>query len=366
MTSLTLRRTAILSTTLAAIQSAAMATPVPFTTGRFVSEDRDVFNGLFSGDVLIDTLTLGDTTYRAELQEFVEAAAIRVYVDRTGNGSWELLTDEDLAGGAEPVSLALARDLNPADIPTALDAVQGLSISHMLHTTGSAAVRVDVLLTVGIYDDKPTEDDQTPEAIVVGSFRESGPQVTAMIAGHVDEPVFAGRTALLDGNEITAGATGMDILLGNNDTPQGICVLGLDLSGQLGVEEGILAVGYRLEIPAGQTAMFNIFGAAVEGQRALGEDLQVLDEPEAFGGALGGGGRSLGAGVGAGSHLPRGSRTSFRGSGGGGGGGGGGRPPFEPKDTPDDPEKPQDVPAPGSLITLLAGGLIRSRRQRRD
>lgn len=300
----------------------ALASTSSFQTGRFLSGDNEVRAGLFGQNVTIDTLTIGDATYRSERSELMHAMTVRVYADTNGDGELDLLTDEAMASGRSLVGLAIARELNAGEFSTALSAMQGLSLGHMLYTDGTTPVRVDVLLAVSTYDDRPLEDDGAPEAIIIGSFSEHQVRVTAITAGNVDDPTFAAKTATLDRSHFESARTGMDMLTHNAEKPFAISMVGLDQSGDLGVEEGVEVLGYRVEIAVGAPAMFNIMGASYEGVGALAREMPELDEEVGFlGGALGGGGGGGGRGVGRGF----GTGAGFR----GGGSGNGGFPPFD-------------------------------------
>lgn len=366
----------------AILPSPLAARQVTFQSGRFVSEDRSVFNGLYATDVRIDALTLGDKTYRAQLGEFVEPADVRIWVDRTGNGDWDLITDEQLARGGEPVALALARDLHHADYESAIDAVQGLSLSHMLITDGSAAVRVDYLLTAGIFDNHPQENDVSPEAIVMGSLGGRRARLTAMIGGNLDEPILAPDSAVIKEESFAGGRTSMEIVLDSEAGAHAISVLGLDNSGDMDVRRGMMTVGYRLEIPPGPPAMFNVIGAALEWQHAPNADVLVADEPEedAFCSWIGGGGGMASYGGPVASMGSLGSRTPFSGTSGGAssrrrslatdlGGSNSSTPLVRNSKTSDPTPSPDDdivpIPVPSTLLAMMAGAVMFRGRRRR-
>lgn len=341
------------------------ASEAPFQTGRFVNEGREVFSGTFSNDVLIDALTVGAATYRASMDELIEPLAVRISVDSDGDGVFGLLTDEMLRSGAFPAGLAVALQLDPAKFSTALEAMQGLSLAHMIYTDGTSPVQIDVLLVTSIYDGKPTEDDTEPELIVLGSMSGHAITAAAIIGGNVDDPIFAQEPVDMPADLFKASATGMEMVIRQIAQPQTMTIAGLDLSHDLGVQEGVQTIGYRVTIGKGAPAMIAVLGAGMEAQRVLAQDMPLVPEVDEFLlGALFAAGSGAGGsvfrvpGVQEGTIFNPRVPLEFRGD----GGGGGGRPPegFPP---PTDPEQPT-IPAPSAFAALgLAFALNKKRRR---
>lgn len=338
-----------------------------FETGRFLSGDREVYSGLFVEDVTIETITIGAATFRASLDELIEPLTVRVRIDRIGNGKFELLSDEMLRSGAFPVGFAVALGLDPDDYSTALDAMQGLSLGHMLFTDGSAAVQIDVLLIASLVDDRPTEDDMTPELVLLGSLGSHGVTAQAIIGGNVDEPIFAKAPTDFTNQAFAIGTTGVDMVTHQMARPLPVAMVGMDLSSDLGVAEETRVYGYRITISPGAPAMFNILGAGMDSQRALAQDLPIVPNIDDF--MLGDFGGAFGGAGGGAFRIPGVAETSqflarvpldFQGTGGGGGGGGDNFPPPPPPEPPPDPE----VPAPATLPALLLLFVRGSRRRR--
>jgi len=346
----------------------ACASEALFETGRFVSGDREVFSGLFLDDVTIDSVTIGSATYRASMEELIEPLTVRVRVDERGDGNFTLLTDEMLRSGDHPVTFAVAMGLKLEDYSTALEAMQGLSLAHMLFTDGSATVQIDVLLIASLYDDRPAENDASPEVIVLGSILEHAVSAAAIIGGNVDEPILARDPVPFSADAFRNATTGVEMVMHQSARPNPIAMVGFDLSHDLGVEEGVRALGYRITIAPGKPAMFNVLGAGAESQRALAQDIPIVPNIEDF--LLGDFGAAATSGGGSGVfRVPGLSEVSqflarvpldFQGSGGGGGGGTNGTTPPPPVDPPDDPV----IPAPATL-PALALLLIAPRRSRR-
>jgi len=340
------------------------ASEAPFLTGRFVNDGRDVYSGVFRNNVDIDSLTLGTATFRASMNELIEPLSVRISVDVDGDGNFELLTDEMLRDGSHPAAIAIAAGIDAEKYPTALDAMQGLSLAHMLFTDGSAAVQIDMLLVVSLYDDD-SDDDTSPELIVLGSVDGHDIKAAAIIGGNVDDPILAQQPVAMSAESFATGTTGMSMVIRQTARPQSFNMSGLDLSHDLGVEEGVQALGYRIIIGPGKPAMLNVLGAGGEMQRTLAQNMPIFPDLEDFllgavvGNSWNGGGSVF--------RVPGVTESpiyfarvplDFQGSGGGGGGGGRTTPPTTP---PTDPEEPL-IPAPATLPALL---LLFARQSRR-
>lgn len=370
-----------------------------FATARFLSEHGEVFGGSFGSSVLLDTLTIGEATYRSSMDEMIEAASVRVRVDRNGDGRYELLSDDEIMRGDGPVSFAFGRNVDSTSYRTTLDVMRGRDLARLLMSDGRAAVQLDVLLTTEIIDDRPDIEDHAPEAIVLGSFNGQGARLAAIIGGNVDQPILARDPVHIDPATIAAGESGVNIVVAGLDAPIPISIVGLDLFGGLGVRGQQSALGFRLEIPAGSPAFFNVLGTAHAAQQVDRHTDIDEDHEDAYGfESLGGGGGGGGYGYGGAGRISfaaplRSSRIGggggFRGGGGGGGGGGSGinlsdlMVPGDPGGTNNGggsggssgggtgggsgggPNQPPVVPAPGT-IALLALAAITGGRRRRD
>jgi hypothetical protein len=317
-----------------------------FDTGRFIADggrgsSRDsVQHGVFSSHVRIDNLTIGETSFHAQLDEIIEVGAVRIY-DADDDGRFRLLSDNDIAYGgpsAGPVRFALARDLDPDRYRTALDVMQGRTLGHMIASDGSRPVRIDAMLAVPIYDNKPGAVDGAPEVLLFGELRH--PQVlrvTAIIGGSPDEPLLGPKTAVLTAGDFNRGRTGVTMIMSippdvDSELPVRISIVGLDLYAHLGLDAGVEARGVRIEIPPfedGQgsgdqagPAVIGVIGACTEIQRAFAHDQPIVDEPQDIGLALGSGsGRGASGGAWGGGGSGGWHSSGSRGGGGGGSGG---------------------------------------------
>lgn len=369
----------------------ALADIAIYDTGRFVATQGEVSRGVFSSDLLLDHLSIGEASFRAQLDEFIEMTSVRIYAaSQDDDGAFRLLSDEQLAGGASPVSFAVARDLDPAKFNTALDAMQGRNLAHMLFSDGSTAVRVDAMLAFPLYDNKPSEADRSPEGLLIGSFNNHTVRVWAIVAGNVESPILGNRYEELVFDHFDLARTPISMLIHGQEAAMGMTIVGLDLFGNLGLRSGEAVLGFRVEIEPspGNPIMFNVIGAGGEDQKTLGQNVTEMTQPEdfAFFGSVGGG--SSGGMSGIGGIAGRGFGSGGGISGGGGGGGGGARSPGGGNDTPPpdtaDPtpgpsetpggggggggsEVPIDpnIPGPGGLALLLTAAAM-GRKRRRD
>lgn len=271
----------------------ALAEDLPFQSGRFIAGDQDVYNGVYDS-VRLDALSIGEGMFRAARQEFIAASAARVYVDATGRGDWRLLTDAELTSGIGPVRLMRQGSV--------LDAFNTRDLSGLLHTDGTVAVRVDILMTTGIYNNRSSTADRTPELVLLGRFGDAPVRVAAMIGGNVNNPVFADRVHEVAASSLRQNDTGIELRHGNESIP--LAAVGFDLGSAFGVPTGVPAIGYRLEIAPGSPSFFTLFGSAspqqVEETETLVRD-ESNDRANEFGGGGGGAvGDAYGGGVGGG------------------------------------------------------------------
>lgn len=299
-----------LGASIIAASGASASGPIPFESGTFLSDDMEVFQGIFSQSLKLDTLSLGEATFRVDRNELVRPSSIRVYVDVDRDGNYELLSDEQLQAGKSPVGFAFGRDMEISEGSTSIEVASSLDFARMLYTDGTVPVRVDVLLSIPLYDNEGELADNMPEAIVAGSLDINGIALTAIVAGNLDEPITARRTLKINQDSIASGETGIVMLMTRPLIPQRIGIVGADLSEDLGLRPGLTALGYRLEVNPGNEGVFAVLGSADEAQLLLGMEEPIIEiENLASAGELGGGGG--GGSMGGAGNLPGISR-SFR------------------------------------------------------
>lgn len=297
---------------------------IPFSSGRFFSDAGEAQAGTYSSPVMLDAVTLGEATFRSEANEFISPADVRVYVE-AGADQWRLLTHEEMSEPISPVRYALSRDVGSQSVDSVLSALDGRDLTQLLYTDATSNIRIDVVLAAAVMDDQPGAPDRSPEVMLITSVTNGSARLVPVVAGYVDDPVFAGTTVIADEASTRAGATGMSLVLDGIDAAQPMHIVGFDLSDDFGLDEATSPIGYRIELPARSAGVIAVLGCGRESQvLGLGE-LVLNDEDEVAAGTLGGGGGGSGnvgqtistsAGGGYG-----GASVGFRGSGGGGGGG---------------------------------------------
>jgi hypothetical protein len=104
-------------------------------------------------------------------------------------------------------------------------------------------------------------------------------KLTPILSGTADKPetLVFGNTRLLPPSVFESGATNVSMILGNDPTPHRICVIGLDLSGDLGVPPGQSVVGYQIEVPASGASLSTNAMASIDlptRPRSVGLDLR--------------------------------------------------------------------------------------------
>lgn len=263
----------------------ALAQELPFRAGRFLADDREVFNGTFDRDLRIDSITIGEGMFRATRNELLPASTIRVMVDESGRGNWRVLSERELLSGFGPVRFAHGARGGRS----VLDAFSARHLDRLFFSDGSVSVRIDLLMTTGLYDSGAGRSDATPEMVIAGNLRGGSARLGAIIGGNVDEPILARRVHTLDTNSLQRAETGISVVL--NDQPASVGMVGLDLSDAFDVQPGVAAIGYRLELDRGATGFFTLFGSGMADQ-FVGNEPSLIEDPEEqeFLGATGGGG----------------------------------------------------------------------------
>jgi hypothetical protein len=337
----------------------ARGEPMPVDNARCLVDGTPVFRGTFAANLVLDSISIGDATFRAEDMKIHGAADVRVLVrDESG---WRTLVDDEIASGAHGVRVVAGRDFLPPP-GTALDAMSSGSIASMLVVDGTRDVRIDVMLPLGVADNAKGRPDRMPEVLLVGPPPRGSIELRALLAGSIDDPVVSTEGLVVDADVAARCLSGFAVLFGGATRPLVLAMAGFDLDA-VGATDGA-ALGFRVEAANGSAAVFKLFG--------LGDAASVLlgsaEDPMASlglvsGGTIGGGGGGGGGGRRGRSSLPPavfippsifggGGGVSI--DGGGGGGGGGSRPPAPPV-----------IPAPAVPMLAAVLALLGNRRRRR-
>ena len=92
----------------------------------------------------------------------------------------------------------------------------------------------------------------------------------------IQESLIFGRTLDIEPSDIVAGKTGISILA-DGVNPRQVCVVGLDLSGDLGVGAEHTVVGYQLECPAGSNTAIKLIAVGTQESAVFASDAPSLD-----------------------------------------------------------------------------------------
>jgi len=174
---------------------------------------------------------------------------------------------------------ALTKEMPPTPGMTALDAISSPDFGRMIRPTGRTATRIQVFLPLPETDNDPAADDDNAEVLLMAPVPNSPVKLTPILSGTADKPeaLVFGTTKLLPPSVFESGATNVSMILGNDPTPHRICVIGLDLSGDLGVPPGQSVVGYQIEVPASGASLSTNAVASIDlptRPRSVGLDLR--------------------------------------------------------------------------------------------
>lgn len=234
----------------------ASAKVVPYSSGVLTVGSRNVAasgGGVFSENVAVKSITIGSRTVKLDSGDFREPIAVRLYEQsKTSPDTFDVFPDNLIDQPETAFEFALTADMPPTPGMTALDAVSSPDFGRMIRPTGRVTARLQVFLPLPETDNDPVSDDDNPEVLVMCPVPTRAVKITPILTGSADKPesLVLGTTRSLVPSMFEAGATNVSMILGKDPNPHRICVIGLDLSGDLGVPVGQSVVGYQLEIPS--------------------------------------------------------------------------------------------------------------------
>lgn len=275
----------------------ASAKVVPYSSGVLAVGDKNVAasgGGVFSENVAVKSLTVGSRTIKLESGDFREPIAVRLYGEnRATPDTFDVVPDNEIDKPEGTFEFALTKEMPPTPGMTALDAISSPDFGRMLRPTGRTASRIQVFLPLPESDNDPAADDDTPEVLVMAPVPNTALKLTPILSGTADKPetLVFGTTKLLPPSIFESGATNVSMILGKDPTPHRICVIGLDLSGDLGVPPGQSVIGYQIEVPASGASLSTNAVASTDlatRPRSVGLDLRSTDTFMNFVAAAGG------------------------------------------------------------------------------
>ena len=261
----------------------ASAKVVPYSSGVLAVGDKNVAasgGGVFSENVAVKSLTVGSRTIKLESGDFREPIAVRLYGEnRAKPDTFDVVPDNEIDKPEGAFEFALTKEMPPTPGMTALDAISSPDFGRMIRPTGRTATRIQVFLPLPETDNDPAADDDNAELLLMAPVPNSPVKLTPILSGTADKPeaLVFGTTKLLPPSVFESGATNVSMILGNDPTPHRICVIGLDLSGDLGVPPGQSVVGYQIEVPASGASLSTNAMASIDlptRPRSVGLDLR--------------------------------------------------------------------------------------------
>ena len=261
----------------------ASAKVVPYSSGVLAVGDKNVAasgGGVFSENVAVKSLTVGSRTIKLESGDFREPIAVRLYGEnRAKPDTFDVVPDNEIDKPEGVFEFALTKEMAPTPGMTALDAISSPDFGRMIRPTGRTTSRIQVFLPLPETDNDPAADDDNPEVLVMSPVPNGSLKLTPILAGTADKPetLVFGTTRLLPPSVFESGATNVSMILGNDPSPHRICVIGLDLSGDLGVPPGQSVVGYQIEVPASGASLSTNAVASIDlptRPRSVGLDLR--------------------------------------------------------------------------------------------
>ena len=261
----------------------ASAKVVPYSSGVLAVGDKNVAasgGGVFSENVAVKSLTVGSRTIKLESGDFREPIAVRLYGENHAKpDTFDVVPDNEIDKPEGVFEFALTKEMVPTPGMTALDAISSPDFGRMIRPTGRTTSRIQVFLPLPETDNDPVADDDNPEMLVMAPVPNGSVKLTPILAGTADKPetLVFGTTRLLPPSVFESGATNVSMILGNDPTPHRICVIGLDLSGDLGVPPGQSVVGYQIEVPASGASLSTNAVASIDlptRPRSVGLDLR--------------------------------------------------------------------------------------------
>jgi|GEM_PF-1884041 len=238
-----------------ALTTASMGKIVPYTSGVLEVDGRNVAaagGGVFSENVAVKSLTVGKKTMRLESGDFREPIAVRLYQEQpTKPDEFAVVADNEINSAGAPIQFALSKEMPVIKGMTALDAISSPDFGRMLIVSSDHFTRTQIFLPVPEIDDDPNSDDENPELLLISPVSNVTMQITPILSGTADKPetLVFGKTTFISPSMLEAGATNVSMVFAALANPQRLCVIGLDLSGDLGVLAGQSVVGFQLDVP---------------------------------------------------------------------------------------------------------------------
>ena len=234
----------------------------------------------FKSNVSINSITLGERVLQLKGADFHAPVAVKMYVQSDVDSSqFEAVTDSTIGTPGGAFRFALSEDVHQVPGMTALDVAQSSDMGRMLSPTGTHATRMQVFLSLPERDNNPLADDKSPEVILMGAIPNGTLKMTPILAGNSDIPesLIFGRTIEINPSDMATGTTAVSMYSKGDTSPQRMCIVGLDLSGDLLIEAGHTVVGYQLECPAGSHTGMKLIPVGTQESGVYASDSPALN-----------------------------------------------------------------------------------------
>lgn len=237
-------------------------------------------SGVFKSNIGMNSVTLGEKTFQLKGADFHSPIAVKLFAQSNKDAQkFDAVADSAIGADHGAFQFALSQDINQVPGMTALDVTQSSDFGRMIAPTGNRATRTQVFLSLPERDNNPLADDKTPELILMGAVPNGTIQITPILAGNAEIPesLIFGRTLEFNPTDMAKGMTGLSIIPQSASSPQRMCVVGLDLSGDLKVEANDKVVGYQLECPAGSNTAIKLMSVGAQESIVYASDAPSLD-----------------------------------------------------------------------------------------
>ncbi len=237
-------------------------------------------SGFFHCNVGIKSVTLGEKTFELKDADMHAPIAVKLFAQSNDDAQkFDAVTDADIGTKNGAFQFALSHDINQVPGMTALDVSQSSDFGRMIAPTGMRATRTQMFMSLPERDNNDSTHDKTPELILMGAIPNGTIKITPILAGNSDilESLVFGPTLELNPSDLAAGITGISIMPQGMSNPLKMCVVGLDLSGDLKVEKGHTVVGYQLESPAGSNTGIKLVSVGTQESNVYASDASLIE-----------------------------------------------------------------------------------------
>ena len=236
-------------------------------------------SGSFKSNISVNALTFGEKTFQLNGENFHSPIAVKLLAQSDKDSQKFDSVSEAVIGTAQGAfEFALTKDIQQVSGMTPLDVSKSSGLGRMLVPTGTHTTRTQIFLSIPEIDNNSLANDKIPELILMGAIPNGTIKITPILAGNseIQESLIFGRTLDIEPSDMAAGKTGISIVT-NSASPQHICIIGLDLSGDLLVEAGRTVVGYQLECPAGSNSGIKLMPVGTQESAVFASDAPNLE-----------------------------------------------------------------------------------------